>query len=127
MTLEPNLRRAAAEAVETLMTQVRGAKASVISTEDGFEVAARVQNTAEVARLSAMASSMAALGAMAGEESNLGACRNVLIESEDGHIVMLQARRDDVSLVLSVVAGRDAIIGQVLYFSRQAALALELA
>ena len=74
-----------------------------------------------------MASSIAALGAIAGEESRLGACRNVVIEATGGHIVMLQARRGDVSLVLSVVAGREAIMGQILYFSRQAALALERA
>jgi uncharacterized protein len=121
------LQRAAQAAVDVVMNEVKGAKAVVISTEDGFEVAARVENTAQVARLSAMASSLAALGAIAGEESNLGACDSLVIEATDGHIVMLQARRTDVSLIMSVVASREAIMGQVLYFSKQAARKLEQA
>lgn len=127
MNVDPKLEALARQAVDTIMREVRGTRASVVSTEDGFEVAARVENTAEIARLSAMASSMAALGAIAGEESKLGACRNVVIEAAEGHIVMMQARRDDVSLVLSVVAGADAVLGQVLYFSRQATRTLESA
>lgn len=126
-SLAPQLQSAAQEAVDLVMREVKGAKAAVVSTEDGFEVAARVQNTAEVARLSALASSMAALGAIAGEESRVGVCNNVLIGATEGHILMLQARRNDVSLVLSIVAGREAIMGQILYFSRQASRALERA
>jgi predicted regulator of Ras-like GTPase activity (Roadblock/LC7/MglB family) len=109
------------------MREVKGSRAAVVSTEDGFEVAAQVENTAEVSRLSAMASSIAALGAIAGEESRVGACDNVVIAAQDGHIVMRQVRRNDVSLVLSIVAGREAIVGQMLYFSRQAARGLEAA
>ena len=99
----------------------------VISTEDGFEVAARVENTAQIARLSAMASSLAALGAMAGEESQLGVCHSVVMEAADGHIAILQVRRADVSLIVSVVTGRDAVVGQVLYYSKKAAAALQAA
>jgi predicted regulator of Ras-like GTPase activity (Roadblock/LC7/MglB family) len=127
LKLDDKVTAAAKCAVDTMMSEVRGVRASVVSTEDGFEVASRVENTAEVARLSAMASSMAALGAIAGEESKLGACRNVVIEATEGHIVMLQARRADVSLVLSIVAGPEAVMGQILYYSRRAALALESA
>ena len=42
------------------MQEVKGIKTTVVATEDGFEVTARVKNTAQVARLSAMASSLAA-------------------------------------------------------------------
>ncbi|HSV46503.1 MAG TPA: hypothetical protein VLJ58_12030 [Ramlibacter sp.] len=126
-TVSPLLAAAARKAVDMVMHEVRGARAAVVSTEDGFEVAARVENTAEVSRLSAMASSMAALGAIAGEESKLGDCLNVVIEAAHGHIVMLQARRADLTLVLSVVTSREAIIGQVLYFSKQACAVLERA
>lgn len=122
-----HLRPAATRAVELVMREVRGSRAAVISTEDGFEIAAQVENTAQVARLSAMASSIAALGAMAGSESGIGNCDNVVIAGMGGHIVMRQIRRDDVSLVLSIVASRDAIVGQMLYFSRQAARSLERA
>lgn len=125
MNLDPRVTQAAQAAVEMVMREIKGAKAAVVSTEDGFDVASHSQNTAETARLSAMASSMAALANIAGEESRVGESASVLIEASQGHIVMLQARRPDVSLVLSIVMGSEAITGQALYFSKKAARALE--
>ena len=125
MVIAPQLVRAAENATNLLMQDIKGVKAVLVSTEDGFEVAARVENTAQVARLSAMASSLAALGALAGEESRLGTCDSLMMEAADGYIAILQVRRADVSLIMSVVTGRDAVVGQILYFSKQAARALE--
>ena len=127
MNTTPRLRLAAESAIDTLMREIKGVKAVVISTEDGLELAARVENTAQVARLSAIASSLAALGAVAGEESQLGQCDNVAIEATHGHILMLQARHPEMTLIVSVVTSREAIIGQVLYFAKQATLLLRQA
>ena len=127
MTIAAYLKTACDRALDELMQEVKGIKAVVVATEDGFEVAARIENTAQVARLSAMASSLAALGAMAGEESQLGACHSLLMEAAEGYIVIVQVRRADVSLIVSVVTGRDAVVGQVLYFSKKAAATLQAA
>ena len=127
MEINANLQRACDTAVNALMQEVKGLKAVVISTEEGLEVAARVENTAQVARLSAMASSLAALGAMAGEESQLGVCRSVAMEAAEGYIAIVQVRRPDVSLIVSTVAGSEAVVGQVLYYSKKAAAALQVA
>lgn len=107
------------------MREVKGVKAVLVSTEDGFEVAAQVENTAPVSRLSAMASSLAALGALAGEESRLGACDSLVMQATDGLIATLQIHRPDITLILSVVTGRDAVVGQVLYFSKKMAQTLQ--
>ncbi len=125
MTIDPQLKIACDRALDELMQEVKGIKAVVVATEDGFEVAARVENTAQVARLSAMASSLAALGAMAGEESRLGVCHSMVMEAAEGFIAIVQVRRADVSLIVSVVTGRDAVVGQVLYFSKKAAKSLQ--
>ncbi|RIX80258.1 roadblock/LC7 domain-containing protein [Acidovorax cavernicola] len=125
MNITPRIRLAAESAIDTLMREIKGVKAVVISTEDGLELAARVENTAQVARLSAIASSLAALGAVAGEESQLGHCDNVTIEAANGHILMLQARHPEMTLIVSVVTGREAIIGQVLYYAKQATQLLQ--
>ena len=127
MTISPHLKTTCDRALNDLMQEVKGIKAVVVATEDGFEVAARVENTAQVARLSAMASSLAALGAMAGEESQLGVCHSLVMEAAEGFIAIVQVRRADVSLIVSVVTGRDAVIGQVLYFSKKAAATLQAA
>lgn len=42
-------------------------------------------------------------------------------------LAVLQARHATVGLILSVITGSDAIIGQALYFSRQAARTLQQA
>ena len=125
MSVAPALQQACEKSIDELMLQVGGIKAIVVATEDGFEVAARVQNTALINRLSAMASSLAALGAMAGEESQLGVCQSMLMEADDGYIAIVQVRRPDVSLILSVITGRGAVVGQVLYFSKKIAQALQ--
>lgn len=124
MNISPHLHAVAQATVDGLMREVKGIRAVVVSTEDGFEVTGRIENTAKVAQLSAVASSLAALGSLSGEESNLGACSSVTVEAANGHVVMVQARHREVDLILSVVAGRDAVIGQVLYFAKQAARTL---
>ena len=125
MIIDPNLQCACERVLDDMMREIKGIKAVVVSTEDGFEVAARVQNTAQIARLSAMASSLAALGAMAGEESQLGVCESLVMQAAEGFIAIVQVRRADVSLIVSVVTGRDAVTGQVLYFSKKAAQSLQ--
>lgn len=122
---DPTLKAAAHTVVQSVMRNVRGVRGCVVSTEDGFEVAAHAQGQGVTARLSAMASSMAALGVIAGQENQLGDCSSVMVEAAGGFIVMLHARRRDLTLVLSVVASREAILGQVLYVSRQAIKELE--
>jgi predicted regulator of Ras-like GTPase activity (Roadblock/LC7/MglB family) len=121
------LKRTCEQAIAKLMNEVKGIRAAVVSTEDGFEVAAQVENTAGVTRLSAMASSLAALGALAGEESNLGACDSLVMQASEGLIAIIQVRRPDAILIISVVTGRDAVTGQVLYYTKQAAQSLALA
>lgn len=127
MNLSLSLQQAAQAAVERLMGELQGVKAAVIATEDGFELAARMENTARVARLSALASSLAALGALAGEESELGICDNVSIEAANGHLVMVQARHHEANLIISLVTGREAVLGQVLYLAKLVARQLRAA
>lgn len=127
MDIDPHLKATSEAIIKKLMEDVRGIKAVVISTEDGFEVAAHVENTAQVSRLAAMASSLAALGAIAGEESQLGNCDNIMLGAQNGHLVMMQAKHSKLLLIVSIITGKDAIIGQVLYFCRHATKVLEAA
>jgi uncharacterized protein len=120
MTLDPKLVTLAKSAVEHIMREVKGAKAVVISTEDGYEVASQVQNAAQTSRLSAMASSFAALGALVGEESQLGNCNNIIVDASEGLIVIMQIPNPTLALTMCIVAGKDCVIGQVLYFSKSA-------
>ena len=119
------IKSAAQAAINVIIQQVKGAKAVVISTGDGFEVAAHAENNAQVSRMSAMASSLSALGVLAGEESRLGSCKNILIEAEAGILLILQVQSEHDTWIMSVIAGNDAVVGQVLFFARQAASNLQ--
>lgn len=127
MNLNPQLQLASQGAVDLVMKEIPHVKACLVSTEDGFEVAACIRNDTDIARLSAMAGSMAALAAIAGEETQVGETHNVVVQAAGGHILMVQVRRSDVSLVLTIVTGAEALMGQLLYFSKQTARALERA
>jgi hypothetical protein len=114
-------------AIDLVLAEVRSVKAVVISTGDGFEVAARVEDATQITRMSAMASSLSALGALAGEENGLGNCKNMIIESESGMLVILQVHRGADTFILSVIAGNDAVVGQILFFAKQAVRILQIA
>lgn len=124
MTIDPQLKALCETAVDYVMREVSGAKAVVVCSEDGFEVAARVENNAQISRLSAMASSFSALGALVGEESQLGACNYVMVDAAEGLILILQIRNMQHPMTLCVVTGSNAVAGQTLYFTKQAALSL---
>ena len=106
------------------MSEITGAVAIVISTADGFEVAARARDAAQSSRLSAMASSIAAIGAVIGEETMTGACRGIFIEADMGQIVMVEIRHPEHVLILTIVTDARALLGAVTYSARQTALAL---
>jgi predicted regulator of Ras-like GTPase activity (Roadblock/LC7/MglB family) len=121
VNFSPQLTKAAALGADKLMRDVKGIKAVVIATEDGFELVGRVENSATVSRLAAMASSLAALGALAGEESQLGTCDNLTIQAAEGNLFLVQVRHNSVGLIVSVVTSRDVILGQVVFMTKQMA------
>ncbi|MFZ6754005.1 roadblock/LC7 domain-containing protein [Undibacterium sp. Dicai25W] len=125
MQNQQKIRAEAQAAIDLIVRDVKSAKAVVISSEDGFEVAAYVENTTQVTRMSAMASSLSALGALAGEESRLGECRNIIIEADAGILIIIQVRRAEETLIMSVITGTDAVVGQILYVAKQAARMLQ--
>jgi len=125
MIFHDSMRDAVGQVIDKLVEAVGAVRAVVVSSEDGFELVSRASDKSHVSRLSAMASSMTALGAMAGEECKIGDFRSITLEAEEGFILLLQARRPDGNLILSVIAESKAIIGQVLFYSKRAAEQLQ--
>jgi uncharacterized protein len=111
--------------IDELIANTAGVGAVVVSSEDGFEIAARAEDAATSSRISAMASSMSALGSLASREADLGRSKSLLMESDSGLIVMVQSFHAKATLTVTVVAQSSAIMGQVLYASREAAKKLE--
>jgi uncharacterized protein len=124
MNVAPTIARAAEQELALLTGGTSGVIAAVVSTTDGFDVAAKVENTAQVSRLSAMASSMAAIGQVVGQETGVGKEKSVIVEAEGGYVIMVGIRNLGFPMILSVVAQQGAVFGQVLYSTKQAALRL---
>lgn len=114
--------------VDQLLREVKGARAVIVTTGDGLQLACRVPAEDDPARLAAVASSLAALGELGSNEAHLGACRHVCIEAEGGHVVLCQAHSDVIDVVVCVAGGATSGLGQMLYTTRHFAtqLAAEL-
>ncbi len=107
------------QALDELMAGLVDVNALVIATSDGFDVASRAREGMEVSKLAAMACSISALGAMAGFESGIGQYQDVIIEADEGCIVILEIPHPAMPMILNVVAGKKEILGQVVYLAKR--------
>lgn len=114
-------------ALARLMADVPSIKAAVVATADGFEVtSAQTDGQLAASRLSALASSLLALGQAALRELAMNGSGSILIENEMGKIMLIDVRRNQIPVVLCVVADGGAITGKVLWAAKQCAADLAL-
>ena len=104
------------EAMVEASFEINGA---VVSTTDGFEVAAHLDNNQSAAKLSAMTSSLIALAQAISGESHIGTCNDILIEASTGRLLLMEIPRADRPLLLAVLCDRDSTMGQVLWTVRR--------
>lgn len=114
----------AAAQLNTLMQSLPGITAGVIATADGFEVSAKVAQGMDTAKLAAMACSISALGAMVGQESEIGACRDVLVEAALGSVLIIEIPHAQYPMILNLVTTHEEVLGQVLYRAKRVAESL---
>ena len=123
--------RTAIEAIRRQLQQFGetspGVQVAVLSSADGFEVAAFHSPGAATAaaRVAAMSSSITALGDAITRETGLNGSRNLIIESDNGAIVLLALKEARPALALAIVANKQAILGHLLWSARNAAVAIE--
>lgn len=115
----PELPKHCRSALDWFVSQTSGVTAALVATTDGFEVCSIMHRAVSAEKISAMTSSILALGdAVLGEASHNG-CENVVIESKSGLVLMLAVRDARQELLLSVVADKNAMLGQVLWAARK--------
>ncbi len=124
--LSANTRAWAQQEAERLLEEVSGVVAIVVATVDGFDIASAMKQ-GDANRVAAMASSIFAISAVVSQEASLGRSRSVTIDTEEGFTVVHSVYRPDADLVVSVIAGQDAILGQVAYQITQFARGLAAA
>lgn len=121
---EAELRRVQEEA-QAIASEVTGVRAVVVATEDGFDVAAVMRADLDAERVAALASSIAAIGQVVSAEARLGRSRSITVDTDEGFASIYNVPRSaGPALVLNVIAGADALLGQVHYRASQAARTL---
>jgi uncharacterized protein len=131
--MNPNMRlsKVTIEAIRRQLQQLGetspGVQLAVLSSADGFEIASYQSpgGTSAAARVAAMTSSITALGDAITRETGLHGSRNLIIESDGGTVVLLSLRETKSSLTLAVVAGKQAILGHLLWATRNTAASIE--
>ena len=109
------LREAARRAALLCLAEVAGVTAVVIATVDGFDLASAFRGDQDAARIAAMASSISAISSVVALEAGLGKFKSVTINTDSGFAIVQAVPRDDVELVIHVIAGGDAILAQSMH------------
>ena len=119
--LQSSTRIACSDHLDEFLTQTPGIMLAQLTTADGFEVAAAMRDPkkSSTAKLAAMSSSLHALCEAMVIESGLETSRNLIIESDDGHIVMMSIPKIKPAMSLMVVSDRSAILGHLLWATKK--------
>ncbi len=96
-------------------SEIRGV---LVSSIDGFEVAARMRGSASPAKLAAMTSSLLALGEAVSDEGEVGHCRDVVIDASAGRVLLMDIPHATRKLLLTVLSDNASTLGQVLWAVR---------
>ena len=112
---EASIYHAHIDALMTLQPEISGV---LISTVDGFEIAATLTPGLSAAKLSAMTSSLLALAEAMCKETASGACRDMVIDAEKSRILLMELPHHKQKLVLAVLCTNKVTLGQVLWAVR---------
>ncbi len=120
VNLAPHVKELAQIEAQAMFDDISGVVAVIVATVDGFDIASVVRSHVDPARIAALASSIAAIGEVVSTEARLGRCRSVIVDTESGFSVIFNVLRDDIALVINVIAGPEALVGQVNYRTTEA-------
>lgn len=115
MTMDRNeMTRHAQQAADALLADVDGARAVLVATPDGFDLAHAGALPLDAGRLAAMVSSMAALGDAASREAAIGQPHCMVVDSSAGRLVMRSVQWRGEPMVVVLLTDTAALLGMVL-------------
>lgn len=104
--------------MEALMACEQEISGVLVSTVDGFRVAAMLTGSLSAEKLSAMASSLLAINEAVCQESSIGECRDLVIDASQGRILLMDIPHPAQKLILTVICRAKVTMGQVLWAAR---------
>lgn len=122
---DPAVVRAATQHLEAFASANPGVLLTVLTSSDGFEVAAHPADSATAARIAAMSSSIQALSEALVREAGLSGSRSLIVETDTGTVLVIGLAHSSPPMSLAVVATGKELLGKLLWASRNLCKALE--
>lgn len=106
--------------LDTLRAEHGGIVGALLSTVDGFEIAASVGAQVSAKKLAAMTSSLLALAEAVSQECSVGQCRDLVIEASTGLVLLMDVPSTQRKSVLTVLCSDAAMLGRFRWAARNA-------
>lgn len=106
--------------LDALRHEHREVAGTMLSTMDGFEIAASVAAGISPKKMAAMTSSLLALAEAVSRECSAGQCRDLVIESSAGLVLMMDVPGRQHRAVLTVLCTEPAVLGRIRWAARNA-------
>ncbi len=103
------------EVLHELIHTTSGVDGVLLATTDGFEVNSIFQKTYDAGKLSAVGSSILALVQALTSEAQLTGCRSVILDAENGKIMISAVPNEHHPMIVIVVTKQQVLLGQIMH------------
>lgn len=103
------------EVLNDLVHATNGVDGVLLASADGFEVNSVFQKSYDGGKLSAVGSSILALVQALTNEAQLTGCRSVILDAENGKIMISAVANEHQPMILVVVTRQQVLLGQIMH------------
>lgn len=103
------------EVLHELVHSTSGVDGVLLASVDGFEVSSIFQKNYDGGKLSAVGSSILALVQALTNEAQLTGCRSVILDAENGKIMISAVPNANQPMILIVVTKQQVLLGQIMH------------
>lgn len=108
------------EILHELVHATNGVDGVLLASADGFEVNSIFQKNYDGGKLSAVGSSILALVQALTNEAQLTGCRSVILDAENGKIMISAVSNQYQPMILVVVTRQQVLLGQIMHAMNKA-------
>lgn len=106
---------AAKDVLQDLVHATSGIEGVLLASIDGFEVSSIFQKEYDAGKLSAVGSSILALVQALTSEAQLTGCRSVILDAQDGKIMISSVPNKHQPMIVIVVTKQQVLLGQIMH------------
>lgn len=103
------------DVLHNLMHTTSGVDGVLLASTDGFEVSSIFQKDYDAGKLSAVGSSILALVQALTTEAQLTGCRSVILDAQDGKIMISAVPNENQPMIVIVVTKQQVLLGQIMH------------